>query len=263
MTSPALAVARRLCATRSLVIGGHGVANVPSAADPHNLCAPPDRFRRQLELLLEAGFAFETFTDVARMGGAGCGRAALTFDDGMENTLTVLVPLLQEYGVPATVFVTTGWLGRPHPHLSRERVLTAEEVGELARAGIEIGAHTVTHPDLTRLPAEAAVREIEGSLTELRELTGQAVDALAYPFGRASAAAARSAGLRLAVTTNAAGGWAPLSVGRAMVTGIDGTAAFLAKLTHAYDPLFRSRPGAVARAVSRSPRAIVRARRVV
>lgn len=258
-----LAIARRLCATRSLVIGGHGVAAVQAGADPHNLCAAPDRFRRQLELLLEAGFVFDTFTHVARAGAAGRGRAALTFDDGMANNLTVLLPLLREYGIPATVFVTTGWLGLPHPQLARERMLTVEEVRELARAGVEIGAHTVTHPDLTRIAPSTAEQEVRASVDRLRELTGQPVEALAYPYGRAAPAAARAVGVRFAVTTDAAGGWSPLEIGRAMITGIDRTPALLAKLAHAYDPLFRSWPGAVARAVTRRPRTLIRARRVV
>ena len=268
--SPLLAAARRLRARRSVAIGGHGVADVPAAHDPENLCVSPGRFRAQVELLLDAGFEFVTVGALAERANGGApppGLAALSFDDGMDNNLSVLLPLLREYGVPATVFVTTGLMGRPNPWLdprTGSRMLTAEELRELAAGGVEVGAHTVTHPDLSLLDADACRREVQESRDTLRDVTGGPVTSFAYPFcgfGPAAKAAVRDAGFRVAVTGEGRGGWDRFEMQRAMITGVDGLPAFVAKLAGLYEPVYGSPAGSVARAATRRPRRLVRALR--
>ncbi len=64
------------------------------------------------------------------------------------------------------------------------RSLTRDELAELARDGlVDIGAHTRTHPVLSRLGASAAEDEIRGSKSELEELLDRPVRAFSYPFG--------------------------------------------------------------------------------
>ncbi len=65
-----------------------------------------------------------------------------------------------------------------------ELMMTDSQVRKLADAGMEIGAHTISHPILTRLDRAAAVSEIEGSRRRLQEITGAGVDSFAYPNGR-------------------------------------------------------------------------------
>lgn len=62
--------------------------------------------------------------------------------------------------------------------------LTWDEVRELGRRGVEIGAHTVHHEILSRLDEAGIRREIEESTRALRERLDQPVDTFAYPFGR-------------------------------------------------------------------------------
>jgi peptidoglycan/xylan/chitin deacetylase (PgdA/CDA1 family) len=270
VTSPLLAAARRLRRRRSVIVGGHGVADVPAAYDPENLCVAPDRFRAQVELLLGAGFQFVTVAELTeRMNGEAPppGFAALSFDDGMDNNLSVLLPLLREYGVPATVYVTTGLIGRPNPWLDPRagtRMMTADELRELAAAGVEIGGHTVTHPDLSLLDAEACRREVRDSRDTLRDVTGGPVTTFAYPFcgfGPVAQAAVREAGFSAAVTGEGRGSWERFAIDRAMVTGVDGLPAFLAKLAGLYQPVYDSPAGAAARAATRRPRRLTRALR--
>lgn len=76
----------------------------------------------------------------------------------------------------------------------------------LAEAGMEVGAHTLTHPFLTTLPAAEQHREIAESAALARARTGADVTGLAYPVGDHDARtieAARAAGLAYAVTTAA------------------------------------------------------------
>lgn len=64
------------------------------------------------------------------------------------------------------------------------RPMTAEAVGAMSRRGvIEIGAHTVNHPQLSTLDAEAQEAEIAGSIRAVERMTGTPPTAFAYPYG--------------------------------------------------------------------------------
>lgn len=88
-------------------------------------------------------------------------------------------------------------------------MMTDAQVTEMARSGIEIGAHTMTHPILARLSSEDARREISLSRTRLEEITGAPVRSFAYPNGRPDrdytrehVRAVQEAGFDLAVSTS-------------------------------------------------------------
>jgi peptidoglycan/xylan/chitin deacetylase (PgdA/CDA1 family) len=247
-----------------LILAYHGVAPSDQGEDPHNLRVPPARFRAQVESLLGTGFEIVTVADLADRAGGGeppPGLAALSFDDGMEDNHSVLLPILREYGIPATVYVTTGLIGEANPWLAPEsgaRMMTEEELRALARAGIELGAHTVTHPDMSLLGHDECLREMTESREALERLAGGPVRTFAYPFCRyneSAVAAAADAGFLAAVTCEGRGGWSPYELRRAMITGKDGWPSFLLKASDAYQPLFDSRAGKLLRASTRSVRA--------
>ena len=166
-------IARSIASRRSVVLCYHGVGPRNMRIDPGYLRVGPDVFHSQLELLTGAGFEFVTVSELAARAGDGApppGLAALTFDDGMDDNHSVLLPILRDRHVPATVYVATGLIGKPNPWMapgSGARMMNESELRELAAAGVEIGAHSVTHPDLSRLDYAACLREI----TESREGT--------------------------------------------------------------------------------------------
>src|SRR5205823_1142048 len=65
----------------------------------------------------------------------------------------------------------------------RFQYLSVQQLHALRQSGIEIGAHTVNHPILATLSAEAARSEIAASKSQLEDSAGVAVRAFAYPFG--------------------------------------------------------------------------------
>ena len=195
-----------------LVLAYHGVADVPLRRDPHHLFVRPRDLERQIAKLREWGYELLTFGELARRVAEGRSRgcAALTFDDGLADNLHALVPILERASATATVFVVSGWLGRPHPIASWARILTEDELRHLAAAGVEIGAHMVTHADLTTLSFDDARSELAESAERLRRVTGTAVEVAAYPFGAATAetrAACRDAGFAAACRTLGSGSW--------------------------------------------------------
>jgi len=230
----------------------------------------PARFQRQVELLLESGFQFVT---VARLAQLAAGRepppgyAAISFDDGLRNNCTVALPILQQYRIPATVYVTIGYIDKTNPWIGPEgdnRMLSEDEIRELAAADWELGAHTMTHPDLSTLDYGASRREIEDSRIALEDIIGGTrVETLAYPFGRytqETVAATRDSGFVAAVTTGS-GIWSPYELTRAMIGTIDPMPIILLKLTDRYEPILHSPAIRPIRTAAREIRRQMQARR--
>jgi peptidoglycan/xylan/chitin deacetylase (PgdA/CDA1 family) len=116
---------------------------------------------------------------------------AITFDDGYADNCRMALPLLIERRIPCTYFVSTRHIlqGTPFPHdVARGWPLapnTPAEICELARAGVEIGAHTRTHADLGRLTdADRLYEEVVVARHELQELTGASIRYFAFPYGQ-------------------------------------------------------------------------------
>lgn len=256
----AVRAARALRRRRSVVLCYHGVAPSRAALDPHLLRVEPARFAAQVDVLIAAGFEFVTVAElVARAGGGRPpnGLVALSFDDGMDDNHAVALPLLRARGIRATVYVVSGLVGSPNPWIdprSGARMMTDAELLDLVAAGFEIGAHTVSHPDLSTMGFDACLSEMRRSRAALEQLTGRPVTTFAYPFcryGDDALRAAQAAGFTAAVTCEGRGAWRPFELQRTMVTGKDRMMSFLVKLAGVYDPFFHSVPGRLARAGSR------------
>ncbi|MHB8294031.1 MAG: polysaccharide deacetylase family protein [Acidimicrobiales bacterium] len=200
-----------------VVLNYHGVAKVPLEQDYFRLFVAPEQLSRDIGLLRRWGYEIVTFASLARQVAAGAGPgagsrglAALTFDDGFADNLTALVPVLESFSAPATVFVISGMLGEQHPDVPEARLLTAEEVRELARRGVEIGSHSTRHADLSLLSADDARDDLLCSRRHLEELLDAPVEIAAYPFGKATeqtARACREAGFTAACMTGGEGMW--------------------------------------------------------
>lgn len=109
----------------------------------------------------------------------------LTFDDGTKSHYTQVLPLLKKYGFKATFYIFTNAMRG-----SKERWLRWDEVSEIAKAGMDIGSHTVSHPYLTSRDKMNEVeyqawleKELFQSKQTLEEKVGVKVKTLAYPFG--------------------------------------------------------------------------------
>jgi len=99
---------------RSGVLLYHRVAAADDR-DPFRLCVAPGNFERQMASLAESGgaLALDEFVDRWRRGCLERGSVVVTFDDGYIDVLDTALPILERYGIPATLFVTTGDLGEP------------------------------------------------------------------------------------------------------------------------------------------------------
>lgn len=101
---------------------------------------------------------------------------ALTFDDGPNpETTPKLLKILAERNVKATFFM-----------LGNRAVQAPEVVKAVAAAGHEIGNHSWSHPQLTKLPVAAADKQVEDTSALLEQITGAKPILMRPPYGSMS-----------------------------------------------------------------------------
>jgi peptidoglycan/xylan/chitin deacetylase (PgdA/CDA1 family) len=152
------------------------------------LSFPPSLFESGMRDLHARGYRSITVREASRMLSGSTPwpekTIALTFDDGYVSVLEQALPVLQETGFRATVFLNTG--GSAHgelPVMEGRKRLSWTQVRQLHEAGVEIGAHTESHPDLTRLPEARIEAEMTASRMAIEDAIGERVASFAYPFG--------------------------------------------------------------------------------
>lgn len=167
---------------------------------------PASAFKQQIELLAES-FKVVRLCDLPEAMASespNANIACVTFDDGRRDNYDCALPVLEHFGIKATFFITTGVLDKTFPTFSGEcPMMTCGQVQELATLGHEVGAHTTSHPKLTKVPLETARVEVESSKRFLKDLLGSEVVSFAYPKGdynEAVRALVRLLGFRMAVT---------------------------------------------------------------
>ena len=112
----------------------------------------------------------------------------LTFDDGYADTFHVALPRLQAYGMRATLFIITGYIGQSNRWNTRAcydaQHMTWDEVRHWHENGGDLGGHSHLHHCMTRLNPEELHGTVEQNKRLLEEETGSAPRAFAYPYGR-------------------------------------------------------------------------------
>jgi len=241
------------------ILAYHRVALRTTGASTPTWNVTPGRFRKQMEGLLERGYSawpLRTLLDYRRFGRPIPQRAfVVTFDDGYENVYRHAWPVLRDLGIPATIFLATGYLDSEDPFpfddwadAGRQRVpseswrpLTTRQCRKMIAEGlIDLGSHAHTHADF-RGGRDAFRRDLLASLEVLRERFGLTNATFAPPYGFTtpeSIATIRQAGLlcNLTVVDRLVGpdddpyAWGRLSVGQA-----DTAAAIATRLDGWYD----------------------------
>ena len=183
----------------------------PPPAAFRSLYVAPDSFARQMRWLKRLGYRGVAMRDLMPyLRGEKVGKVVgLTFDDGYCNNLHSALPVLQDCGFTATCYVISQLLGKTNVWdlangVKQADLMSPAQIRLWSQAGMEIGAHTQSHCQLTTLSDAHALREISASKEELADRIGQEVEHFCYPYGlyeARHAAMAQSAGYQSATTT--------------------------------------------------------------
>ncbi|WP_368195698.1 polysaccharide deacetylase family protein [Aeromonas sp. R2-2] len=199
------------------VIMYHRFIEQDSEKGVHGTWMPITMFEKHLRLMKWLGYETLTFRDLADKGFIhrlqyGKKYLMITADDGYQDNLTRMLPLLEKYGYKAVVYVVTGegynrWdVEHPTNPDIKVSLMSGEQVKALAASGhVEIGGHTLTHPRLSKLTPEQQAHEIQENKRQLEALLGHPLLSFAYPYGDMNESAkeqAIAAGYRFAVATN-------------------------------------------------------------
>ncbi|ORV90619.1 polysaccharide deacetylase [Mycolicibacterium iranicum] len=165
--------------------------------DPFEVTMTPARFERQLRWLRDQRLQGVSMAELLASSARDRSKrlVGLTFDDGYRDFATTALPILQRYGFTATVFVLAGRLGgqnewsRPGPS---KALLTADEIRQVASAGMEIGSHGLMHVRLPGVDQSALAAETRHSRTILSELIQRDVTGFCYPWGEVDAEVVKS-----------------------------------------------------------------------
>ncbi|MCW2815747.1 MAG: putative polysaccharide deacetylase YxkH [Nocardioides sp.] len=148
--------------------------------------------RAHLRTVRQLGFRFVPMSEISDRAVRGDdldGLAAVSFDDALSGVSRHGLPVLLDLDVPATLMTpSTSWGHRPAWWLGAAALMTRAELVEAVEHGIDLAAHTRTHPSLTELDAAGLRDEVSGCRAELEDITGHAVTQFAYPFGHHSPA---------------------------------------------------------------------------
>ncbi len=153
----------------------------------------PGVFQRGMAKLHEAEYQSITLMEAVECLGLGKpfpNRSfVITFDDGYQSVYDEAFPVLQRYGMSATIFLTVGKdkAVKPDsrlPSIEGRSMLNWREIRKMNMEGITFGAHTLTHPDLTRLPLDRVEVEIHRSKTIIEDALSTQISSFAYPYGR-------------------------------------------------------------------------------
>lgn len=180
-------------AADSAAQGGHAVIAIyhhVSDATPRSTSLTPGELRTQLEYLRDNDFEVwqldRLLSALQNQAPMPERVAALTFDDAYESIYTTGLPLLQEFGYPMSLFVST----QPVDD-GQNGYLSWDQIREMAAAGVLVANHLVTHPHMIdALPGESDADRLQRMREELlhaqeriREETGQDHNIVAYPYG--------------------------------------------------------------------------------
>lgn len=163
----------------------HRIGDPRPEAAHLSLTVTPSKFRRQVRWLHWRGYTpispAQWFAGRSNTKSLPKKPIIFTFDDGYSDIAVHAFPILEQYGFPSVVYVITGqtggvtsWDGLP--------MMTVEQLRHWSARGVEIGAHTRTHPDLTELSDDEVSDELNGSRKDLSQAGLQALS-FAYPFG--------------------------------------------------------------------------------
>jgi peptidoglycan/xylan/chitin deacetylase (PgdA/CDA1 family) len=203
--------------SKFIILLYHKIGNYPENAKFPGLYVSEKNFDKQIKYLKNKGYVFLTLSDMKQLydneyhpdqnnlnsiphnnnfvtdtldskDNKKNKFVSITFDDGSRSIYTKGLKIIKDNNVKATVFMVSDLIGNVNVWdikngESKDEMLNLDELQEMIKAGIEIGAHTKTHPHLTLISEKNAYEEILASKKILEEKLNININFFAYPYG--------------------------------------------------------------------------------
>jgi peptidoglycan/xylan/chitin deacetylase (PgdA/CDA1 family) len=189
----------------------HNLGRPPKGAPLRKLYVRPGSFFRQMALLRLLGYRGLSMREaMPYLRGQMQGKvAAITFDDGYADTVELALPALLRFGHSATCYVVSQRVGQ-HNIWDADRLgvhkslMNEDQLRQWNAAGMEVGAHSRSHPHMTSCDDASLWAEVAGSKADLEAFLQAPVTQFCYPYGSYDervVEAVRAAGYEAATTT--------------------------------------------------------------
>ena len=224
----------------------------PSGTPMRGLVVSPRSFARQMAMLRLMGYQGVSMRDLEPwLRGERHDRVVgITFDDGYRNNLLQALPVLRRNRFTATCYAVSSAFGDWNTWdatqgVPKATLMDKSDFKQWLGAGMDVGAHTRRHLDLTTIDDTTALDEIAGSKKELESALDTEVRHFCYPYGHfndAHRAMVASAGYVSATTVRRGRAWPGddvFALPRVLVSQSNHLGHFLAKLTTGYEDRHR------------------------
>lgn len=152
-----------------------------------NLSVSPINFEKQLKWLKDNGYQSINPSDLEKLNEGSFNFAQdknpkymiFTFDDGYRDAYTDAFPILKKFDFMGTFYIISDYVDRQN-----ENYLTWTMIQEMSTSGMNIGSHTLTHPDLTKCTTDRVNRELIDSEKIIKEKIEKTITDFCYPSGK-------------------------------------------------------------------------------
>lgn len=185
----------------------------PETPQEARYACPPERFRQHMQSIRDKGFTPVSLAQAGRAINTGETlpekAIVITLDDGFEDNYRHAFPIMSEFDIPATIFLATDYLAGENSWMQGDgfpnrAMLNWTQIKEMAKHGIDFGAHTASHPRLATLTKAEVVAELSESKLKIEDQLSTPCEHFAYPygnFGEKTPGLVKAAGFTLACST--------------------------------------------------------------
>lgn len=150
--------------------------NDPNDSIGTNLSVKPTTFSAQLDLMASRGYETINFIDILN-NNIPNKPVILTFDDGYDNFFINAYPEIKKRNMKAVANIIVNNIDKPG-------YMTVEQIIEISNNNIEIGSHTISHPDLSVAKETKTINEISESKARLETIISKQIISFCYPSGK-------------------------------------------------------------------------------
>lgn len=169
----------------------HSIESMPRSTNMRSLHVSPSKFKFQMFILKLLGYRglsmkmLKPYLDGEKQGKV----VGITFDDGYRNNLINAAPILNKYGFSATCYIVSEKIGKSNvwdleKNITQRPLMNKNEIFKWIKSGMDIGAHSRTHVDLTTISSNEAHSEIFGCKVDLEKIFQLKIFDFCYPYGK-------------------------------------------------------------------------------